>query len=56
MRELNEFLKFQPFKMETMKDLIDRLKPVDYMVKAYLKDAYFSVTMSKESTEFMSFK
>ena len=42
--------------METMKDLMAMLKPGDYMVKVYLKDAYFSVPMSKKSKKFMRFK
>ena len=56
MKELNQFLEYQHFKMETMKDLLNMLRPGDYMVKIDLKDAYFSVPMSQNSKKFMRFR
>ena len=56
MKELNQFLEYLHFKMETMKDLINMLKPGDYMAKIDLKDAYFSVPMSPNSKKCMRFQ
>jgi len=39
LKELNAYIPYQKFKMETLKDVKDILQPGDFMVKIDLKDA-----------------
>ena len=49
LKELNKHIPYQHIKMEGLHYLKFMLQQGDYMCKLYLKDAYFSVSSSKES-------
>ena len=56
LKELNSFIPYEKFKMETLKDVKNILKENDFMVKIDLKDAYFSVPINKESRKYVRFE
>ena len=47
LRQLNQFIKYEHFKMEGIHMLRDLLKPNDFMANLDLKDAYFTVPIWK---------
>lgn len=47
-RQINQFIKYEHFKMEGIHMLRDLLKPNDFMAKIDLKDAYFTVPIWKD--------
>ena len=56
LKSLNFFVPYEHFKMESLNSLQFFLKKVDYMAKLDLKDAYFCVTLHKESRKFVRFQ
>ena len=48
LKKLNQFVKPQHFKMESINMLRDILKQRDYMTKVDLKDAYFMVPIGEK--------
>ena len=55
LRQLNQFIKYEHFKMEGIHKLRDLLKPNDFMAKIDLKDAYFTVPIWKGHQKFLRF-
>ena len=55
LRQLNQFVRYNHFKMEGIHMLRDLVKPNDYMAKINLKDAYFTVPIWKEHQKFLHF-
>ena len=55
LKGLNNHIKYEKFKMETLKDLKHLLRQGDLMVKIDLKDAYFSVPLAKSSRKYVRF-
>ena len=53
--QLNQFIKYEHFKMEGIHMLRDLLKPNDFMAKIDLKDAYFTVPIWKGHQKFLRF-
>ena len=49
LKQLNQFIPYQHFKMEGLHCLKDLLRQNDYMRKVDLKDAYYSVPLKKTS-------
>ena len=56
LRQLNKYVKYVHFKMDSIHSLIDLLSRGSYMAKLDLKDAYFSVPVSVTSGPFLCFK
>ena len=55
LKKLNSFINAPHFKMEGIHTLKSLLQKGDWLVKIYLKDAYFSVLISKEQRKFLCF-
>ena len=55
LRQLNQFIKYEHFKMEGIHMLRDLLKTNDFMAKIDLKDAYFTVLIWKGHQTFLRF-
>ena len=55
LRQLNQFIKYEHFKMEGIHMLKDLLKPNDFMAKIDLNDAYFTVPIWKGHQKFLRF-
>jgi len=55
LRELNSYIPYQKFKIETLKDVKDIIREGDYIIKIDLKDAYFSVPLHPESKKVARF-
>ena len=55
LKRVNEFIPYQKFKMETLKNIRSLLKEGDLMVKIDLKDAYFTVPLAEKSRKFLRF-
>ena len=56
LRETTKFIPLVHFKMESLKDLKNIRKVNDLMCKIDLKDAYFTVTLSKHSRKYVRFQ
>jgi len=56
LKALNQYLKVQHFKMETINILQDILKKGDWMGKIDLKDAYLTVPISPQDQKFLRFR
>ena len=55
LKHLNQFVKYEHFKMENIHMLRDLLKKDDYLVKIDLKDAYFTVAIWVNHQKFLRF-
>jgi hypothetical protein len=55
LKQLNQFLVYEHFKMEGIHMLRDILKPDDYLVKIDLKDAYLTVPIWKHHQKYLRF-
>ena len=56
LKNLNSFVKEEHFKMEGIHTLKDLLMPEDWMCKVDLKDAYFSIPVSEEQRNLLTFR
>ena len=56
LKKLNSFINAPHFKMEGIHTLKSLLQKEDWLVKIDLKDAYFSVPISKEQRKFLCFQ
>ena len=56
LKDLNSHIKYEKFKMESLKNLKDLLHPGDLMVKIDLKDAYFSIPLNERSRKLVRFE
>ena len=55
LKKLNEFVKYDQFKMETFKDVKELLMPNDYLTSIDLKDAYFSIPIFEGHRKYLCF-
>ena len=56
MKELNEFVKYEHFKMNGIKTIINMVTRNCFMATIDLKDAYYSVAISRQFQKFLKFK
>jgi len=56
LKELNAYIPYQKFKMETLKDVKDILQPGKFMVTIGLKDAYCSIPLDQKSKKYVRFQ
>ena len=56
LKHVNQFIPYQKFKMETLKNVKTLLMKGDYLVKLDLKDAYFSVPLNENSRKYTRFE
>ena len=56
LKELNEFVKYEHFKMEGIKTIINIITRNCFMATIDLKDAYYSVAISRLFQKFLKFK
>ena len=56
LKPLNRFIIYKHFKMETMRDLMNMIRPQDYMVKLDLKNAYFAVPIGEKFRKYLRFR
>ena len=52
---LNNFIPYQHFKIEAMHLIKDLLQEHDFLIKIYLKDAYFGIPLYKSSRKYIRF-
>ena len=55
LKDLNKYLEYKHFKMETLQTILTLIQPNCYMASADLKDAYCSVKIDGEDTCFLKF-
>ena len=55
LRGLNEFIPYEHFKMEGLKDVKNLMKTNDWLIKIDLKDAYFSLPLNPKSRKYVRF-
>ena len=55
LKNLNEFLEYNHFKMETVHSIADLIQPDCYMTTVDLKNAYYSVKISEEDSKYLKF-
>jgi len=53
---LNSFVRHQHFKMEDLKVVADSLRPLDFMCKINLRDAYFAVPIHPAHQKLLCFQ
>ena len=56
LKELNKFVKYEHFKTEGIKTIINMVTRNCFMATTYLKDAYYSVAISRQFHKFLKFK
>ena len=56
LKELNEFVKYEHFKMDVIKTIINMVTRKCFMTTTDLKDAYYSVSISRLFQKFPQFK
>ena len=54
LKELNEFVKYEHFKMDGIKTIINMVKRNCFMATIDLKDAYYSVAISRQLRNFLN--
>ena len=55
LRELNEFVSYQDFKMESLQDVLTINVPFAWMALVDLKDAFYSVPEHKQHHNYFKF-
>ena len=55
LKELNQFVLYEHFKMEGIAAVVDMLQSGDWMIKIDLKDAYFAVSIAPKDQKFLKF-
>ena len=53
--ELNEYVVYQHFKMESLQDVINIIKPSVWMASVDLKDAFYSIPVHKDHQKYFKF-
>ena len=56
LKQMNYFIPYHHFKMEGLKDVKNILRKGDFLCKLDLKDAYFSIPLSKKSRKYVRFR
>ena len=56
LKELNEFVKYKHFKMDSIKTIMNMVTRNCFMAIIDLKDAYYSVSISRTFQQFLKFK
>ena len=56
LKELNEFVKYENYKMDGIKTIINMVTGNRFMVTIDLKDAYYSIAISRLFQKFFKFK
>ena len=56
LKELNEFVKYENYKMDGIKTIINMVTRNRFMVTIDLKDAYYSIAISRLFQKFFKFK
>ena len=56
LKKLNEYVRYEHFKMEGVAAVVDLLQPGDYLAKIDLKDAYFAVRVAEKDQRYLKFK
>ena len=55
LKRLNEFIRYEHFKMDSLKDVLLLVTPNCFMAKLDLKDAYYSVRVAPEYCKYLKF-
>ena len=53
--ELNEYVVYQRFKMESLQDVLNIIKPYAWMASVDLKDAFYSIPVHKKHQKYSTF-
>ena len=56
LKRLNNYVSYQHFKMESLKNVIDILQPYSWMASVDLKDAFYSIHVNENYQKFFKFK
>ncbi|XP_068671158.1 uncharacterized protein [Montipora foliosa] len=56
LKELNKFIVYRHFKMDSLKTVIDLMSQGCYMVSVDIKDAYYTVPIATEHQNFLKFR
>lgn len=56
LKNLNKFVRYQHFKMETFKEIRSMLLQNDYLTSIDLKDAYFSIPINEDYHKYLCFQ
>ena len=56
LKQLNEYVSYRHFKMESLKHVIDIIQPQAWMASVDLKDAFYSIHVNDEYQKFFKFK
>ena len=56
LKNLNKYVEYNHFKMETLESAIRLMRPSCYMASIDLKEAYYSVPIAKEHKKYLKFK
>ena len=56
LRTLNQFIKYEHFKMDNIKTVLHLIKPKCYMCKIDLKDAYYSIKIEDLCQKYLKFQ
>ena len=56
LKDLNNYVETQKFKLESLDLVKTILKPNDYLMKLDLKDVYYSVPIAQEHRKYLQFK
>ena len=56
LKKLNTFIRYQKFKMENIFDLINMLRPLDWLCSMDIKSAYSHIPMSSSCFSFLQFR
>lgn len=55
LKQLNEFIQYHHFKMETLESVLSSVRRNSFFVSIDLKDTYLSVPVNKNHTKFLVF-
>lgn len=55
-KQLNQYVEAPHFKMETIREVSQMIKPKDYLVSIYLSDAFLHIELHQDSRHYLRFK